>query len=175
VGFGPQLEGENVVLRPPVLADRESRQALGRHEEIQRMYGAREPRTGPMTEAEAEAWFSSLGADGSVEWMIEADRQLIGTARLHGFVERSAKYAIGLFDPDRLGYGLGTQTTRLVVDYAFRSLGLERIHLDVLAFNQRAINCYLKAGFHVVGRKPSNVIDKGAFVEDVVMEISAAK
>jgi RimJ/RimL family protein N-acetyltransferase len=111
VGFGPQLEGENVVLRPPVLADRESRQALGRHEEIQ----------------------------------------------------------------IRLGYGLGTQTTRLVVDYAFRSLGLERIHLDVLAFNQRAINCYLKAGFHVVGRKPSNVIDKGAFVEDVVMEISAAK
>ena len=175
MGFGPQLDGEIVVLRPPVWADRESRQALGRHEEIQRMYGVREPRTGALTEEEAEAWFASLGADGTTEWVIEVDRQLVGNARLHGFVERSAKYAIGLFDPGRLGQGLGTEATRLVIDYAFRSLGLERIHLDVLAFNQRAINCYLKAGFHVVGRKPSDILDKGVFVEDVVMEITAAR
>jgi RimJ/RimL family protein N-acetyltransferase len=155
------------------VTDREARQAIGRHEEIQRMYGVAVPRTAAMTESEAERWFRSLGADGSVEWVIETDSRLAGTAKLHGFeAKTSAKYAIGLFEPSRLGQGLGTEVTTLIVGYAFDELGLEHVALDVLEFNVRAIRCYSKVGFRVVGRKPSDVVMDGDAFDDIVMAIT---
>ncbi|HUP73963.1 MAG TPA: GNAT family protein [Acidimicrobiales bacterium] len=169
------MSGRQVVLRRPVVTDREVRRAIGRHEEIQRMYGVAVPRTAAMTESEAERWFQSLGADGSVEWVIEADSRLAGTARLHSFdAQKSAKYAIGLFEPSRLGQGLGTEATALIVGYAFDELGLEHVHLDVLEFNVRAIRCYTSVGFRVMGRKPSNVVIDGDAFDDIVMAIAEA-
>ena len=173
MGFGPPLSGGHVILRRPVATDREVRQAIGRHEEIQRMYGVAVPRTGAMTEPEAEQWMQSLGADGSIDWVIEADSRLAGTARLHSFdAQTSAKYAIGLLEPSRLGRGIGTEATTLIVGYAFDELGLEHIHLDVLEFNVRAIRCYTKVGFRVVGRKPSDVVIDGDAIDDIVMAIT---
>ena len=173
MGFGPPMRGLHVALRRPVATDCEARRAIGHHEEIQRMYGVALPRTAAMTEPEAEGWFRSLGADGSIEWVIEADSRLAGTTRLHGFeAQTSAKYAIGLFQASRLGQGLGTEVTTLVVGYAFDELGLERVHLDVLEFNERAIRCYSKVGFRVVGRKPSDVVIDGDNVDDIVMAIT---
>ena len=173
MGFGPLMSGRHVVLRPPVVTDRDARQAIGRHEEIQRMYGVAAPRTAAMTESDAERWFRSLGADGSIEWIIETDSRLAGTARLHGFERQtSAKYAIGLFEPSRLGQGLGTEATRLIVGYAFDELGLEHVHLDVLEFNVRAIRSYSKVGFRVVGRKPSDVVIDGDSFDDIIMAIA---
>jgi RimJ/RimL family protein N-acetyltransferase len=173
MGFGPPMSGRHVVLRRPVVSDRDARQAIGRHEEIQRMYGLAAPRTAAMTDSEAEQWFRGLGAHGSVEWVVEADSRLVGTARLHSFdAQTSAKYAIGLFEPSRLGQGLGTEVTTLVVGYAFDELGLEQVSLDVLEFNARAIRCYSKVGFRVVGRKPSDVVIDGDAFDDIVMTIT---
>ena len=173
MGFGPPMSGLHVVLRPPVVTDRESRQAFGRHEEIQRMYGVPAPCTSAMSESEAERWFRSLGTDGTIEWVVEVASQMVGTARLHSFEERtSAKYAIGLFEPSRLGQGLGTEATTLIVGYAFDELGLQYVHLDVLEYNVRAIRCYSKVGFREVGRKPSGVVVDGNRVDDVVMAIA---
>ena len=138
------------------------------------MYGVAAPRTEPLTETEAERWFERLGADGTIEWVIDADQRLLGVTRLSFDGPSTAKYAIGLFDPTRLGQGLGTEVTRLVVGYAFDELGLVAIHLDVLEFNVRAIRCYANAGFQVVGRKPSDVVDKGTVVDDIVMSITAS-
>ena len=166
------MSGRRVVLRRPVVTDPEARQAIGRHEEIQRMYGVAAPRTAAMTEVEAEQWFRGLGADGTIEWVIEADSRLAGTARLHSFdAQKRAKYAIGLFEPSRLGQGLGTEVTTLVIGYAFDELGLEEVLLDVLEFNVRAIRCYSKVGFRVVGRKPSDVVIDGNNFDDIIMAI----
>ena len=173
MGFGPPMSGLHVVLRQPVVNDRESRRAIGRHEEIQRMYGVAAPCTSAMSEPEAERWFRSLGADGTIEWVVEADSQLVGTARLHSFEHRtSAKYAIGLFEPSQLGRGLGTEATTLIVGYAFDELGLQHVHLDVLEFNVRAIRCYSKVGFREVDRKPSGVVLDGNRVADIAMAIT---
>jgi RimJ/RimL family protein N-acetyltransferase len=176
VPFGPRVEGRQVVLRPPVAADEGARQRLGRHEEIQRMYGVVTPRSGPITPDDARAWFAGLGATDTVEWVIEVERQLAGSARLHHFDDAGrAKYAIGFFDPPLLGRGLGTEATNLVLGYAFGRLGLDEVHLDVLAFNERAIRCYRNAGFRVAGTKPSGVVIDDEEIEDVVMSITASE
>jgi len=52
-----------------------------------------------------------------------------------------------------LGQGLGTEVTRVVLDFAFGPLALHRVGLRVLAYNRRAIGCYEKCGFQEEGRE----------------------
>jgi RimJ/RimL family protein N-acetyltransferase len=52
---------------------------------------------------------------------------------------------------ERRGQGLGTETTRLVLDWAFTMLGLHNVDLRVFAWNKQAIHCYEKAGFRHAG------------------------
>ena len=74
-----------------------------------------------------------------MEWTVEAEGRFLGSARLHSFDDRgSARYAVGLLDPRRLGQGFGTETTRLVLDHAFGQLCLERVEAVVLQINNRA-------------------------------------
>ena len=61
------------MLREATLSDVVARQELGRHADIERMFGAAHPVSSPMTQAVAEAWIADLGGDGRVEWVVEAE------------------------------------------------------------------------------------------------------
>jgi RimJ/RimL family protein N-acetyltransferase len=85
-------------------------------------------------------------------WAIENDDRCVGSARLVVDPDQHcATYAVGLFVPDLRGRGLGREVTRLVMAWAFHTLGVHRIQLDVLASNRRAINCYTACGFRREG------------------------
>ena len=62
----------------------------------------------------------------------------------------SANFRIALRGPAWYGRGLGSEATRLVVDHALRTMGLQRLTLGVLARNPRARRAYEKAGFRRV-------------------------
>ena len=62
----------------------------------------------------------------------------------------SANFRIALRGPACYGRGLGSEATRLVVDHALRTMGLQRLTLGVLARNPRARRAYEKAGFRRV-------------------------
>jgi RimJ/RimL family protein N-acetyltransferase len=66
---------------------------------------------------------------------------------------RTATYGIVIGEPDCWGKGYGTETTILMLDYAFHVLGLHNVMLDVHGFNERAIRTYLRAGFKVFGHR----------------------
>jgi ribosomal-protein-alanine N-acetyltransferase len=146
---------------------------LGRHADIARMFGAARPSSGPMSSVAAQAWLERLGEAGTVEWVVDAEGQFLGTTRLHSFREDgSARFAVGFFDPERLGRGFGTEVTAVVLHYAFGSLGLRRLDVAVLEFNERAIRCYKRCGFREVGRSSEVVVINGEPHHDVLMEIS---
>ena len=42
---------------------------------------------------------------------------------------------------------------RLLLDYGFNLLNLNSVMLGTFAFNQRAIRCYERVGFKVIGRR----------------------
>ncbi len=67
------------------------------------------------------------------------------------------------------GVGLGTQLSKYVVDYAFTSLNLNRVHLTVLATNPRAIAVYEKLGFQREGVMRQAQFKRGAYIDVVVM------
>ena len=66
---------------------------------------------------------------------------------------RIAEYGISIGEKDCWGKGYGTETTILMLDYAFTVLGLHSVHLCTFAYNERAIRAYTRAGFRVMGRQ----------------------
>jgi RimJ/RimL family protein N-acetyltransferase len=126
----------------------------------------------PLTQSEVEQWYTRLCQE-PLQWVIEHDGRCIGEARLHSLDQnnRSARYAIGIFDPVHWSRGLGTEATRLVLQFAFEELKLHRVDLRVLAFNKRAIACYEKCGFVREGVVREGVLIDGDWQSDVLMSI----
>ena len=67
--------------------------------------------------------------------------------------KKQAEYAISTRKKAH-GSGAALQATRLILRYAFDTLGLERVYLNVLAENGRANAFYRKAGFRFVREEP---------------------
>jgi RimJ/RimL family protein N-acetyltransferase len=63
------------------------------------------------------------------------------------------------------GCGVGTEALGLILGYAFQSLGLERVELEVDMGNHAAIRCYEKAGFVLEGVKRHAYFRDGAFCD----------
>lgn len=170
----PDLAGPRILLRQPRPEDVETRILLGADPEIARMFG-----TVPapvITRQMAEQWYERLAkGHDPYSWVIEHEGRFIGSARLHTVrlrePERRAAYAVGILDPAALGRGLGTETTRLVLAYAFDELRLHRVDLRVIAYNTRAIACYRKCGFVEEGRERETVLVEDRWQDDVIMSL----
>jgi len=172
----PRLRSARTVLRRFRPDDIDGRVRCGKDPEIIRMFGGSpdfsEPVSMPLEDA--TAWYEAVSTDSNpLSWAVEFEGEFIGTARLHGLDEtdRRARYAIGLLDSGRLGVGLGTEVTQAVLQYGFGDLGLHRIDLRVLAYNTRAIRCYLRCGFVEEGRERETAYVGGRWHDDVVMGI----
>jgi len=176
--IGPTLTGQRVVLRPVSDEDRARRQRLGWHASIERNYGHR-CTDRAMTEDEARDWLESVRAaerdPTKRHWVIETQARLIGVTFLHSISpsDRKARFAIGLFDPDDVGHGFGSEATRLVLRYAFTGMDLNRVDLRVLAFNEDAIRAYEACGFIVEGRERESCWLDGTAHDDIIMGILA--
>ena len=67
-------------------------------------------------------------------------------------IEESAAVFLGItVHPDCCGRGYGPQIVRIACGISRRRYPKKRIRLEVRAWNMRAVRCYEKAGFHIVG------------------------
>lgn len=168
----PSLTGNNIRLRPPRPNDIPERQRHGRHHEFLRMVGSDVQEDSPMSEADAQKWYENQCKEPYL-WIIEWQGLAVGTARLHNVdrQNRRARYAIGIFNPACWGKGIGTEATTLVLGYAFDTLHLHRVDLRVLAYNERAIRAYCKAGFVQEGIEREGAWIAGKWESDLYMSI----
>ena len=67
-------------------------------------------------------------------------------------IDRAAKSGeIGLYaNPEEAGTGRGTRLLAILLEIAFEELGLERLRLEVLEENRRAVALYRKTGFRQI-------------------------
>ena len=139
-----------------------------------RMFGADATGWPPLTEAEAKRWVESI-TEHSHAWMVEHEGRLLGEVRLDALDQHDARarLAIGFYDPDKLGKGLGREVIRLMLAHAFGALGLHRVSLRVVAYNTRAIRCYSACGFVVEGREREAALVSGERHDDIIMGVLA--
>jgi diamine N-acetyltransferase len=101
------------------------------------------------------------------------DLEPIGTTGLINIDHRHGTATFGIMLGERRGQGLGTETTRLVLDWAFTVLGLHNVDLVVFAWNRAAIRCYEKAGFREIGRRRGGAVCMGRRFDVVIMDAIA--
>ena len=83
-----------------------------------------------------------------------ADGELVGVCGLENIDHNFSRGEFGIFLGQRRGTGIGTDATRLALDWAFTIIGLHNVMLESYQFNEQAIRAYQRAGFRVIGTPP---------------------
>jgi RimJ/RimL family protein N-acetyltransferase len=173
--FPEEIEGELVVLR---------RHAAGNLPAFRRWYGDAEVarlaryRDGPMRQDEIDRFFQAraIGRESlAMAIHVRETGRLIGScafSQLDGD-NGSVMFHITIGEKDTWGHGYGTEATALMVDHAFRSLGLHRVALSVFEFNERAIRAYRRCGFVIEGRAREAIWRDGRWWDEVSMSVLA--
>jgi RimJ/RimL family protein N-acetyltransferase len=101
-----------------------------------------------------------------------ATRRPIGTTSLMQVdnFDGTATYGIVIGEKDCWGRGYGTETTQLMLSYAFDRLGLHNVQLFVFADNVAGLRAYLKAGFKEIGRRREAHRRGGRLIDVVYMD-----
>lgn len=84
---------------------------------------------------------------------------------------RSAAYRIALSSGEFTDRGLGKESTRLVLSYAFDVIELHRVRLEVYAFNMRAVAAYRACGFSIEGRMRDALCWEGRWHDALIMGV----
>ncbi len=133
---------------------------------------------GPRTIERATGWYERNATSEDAIWFtvyVIATMQPVGITWLSDIdhTNGTAYFAISLGESSARGKGYGTETARLMLDFAFKGLGLHNVALDVFANNPAGIRAYQKAGFTEFGRIREAYVMGGRRWDDILMEALA--
>ena len=98
------------------------------------------------------------------------DSTAVGTAGLFQIAHAHGTAEFGIAIGERRGQGLGTEATRLVLDFAFHVLQLRNVLLETLEWNVAGLTAYERAGFRRVGVRRGAVMSRGQPTNVVIMD-----
>lgn len=84
---------------------------------------------------------------------------------------RQGELGMVIASAENRGKGYGCEALKLLQDFAFMTLGLERLELEVFMRNDAALNCYKKAGFTLEGVRRHAYYHMGDFCDIGMMSI----
>lgn len=88
--------------------------------------------------------------DGAHRFLVAQDGHRVGTVELREQPEGRGRLTWEL-EPDATGHGYATRAVRILVDYAFRAVGLERVEAYVDPANERAMRVATRSGLQREG------------------------
>lgn len=115
-----------------------------------------------------------IDADDRYDFMMIApDGRIIGESVVNeiDWELRCANFRIGIFHSAERGKGIGSWAVKTTRDFAFETLQLHRLELDVFSFNPRAERTYLAAGFKREGVLRDAILDGEKYADDILMAI----
>jgi len=166
------LRGDRVLLRPLEAGDLRRCVKWFSDPEVIHFLG----RGTPVTLAEEERWFHDYQRRGDDQiFAIEVGGRHIGNLGLHRIdrTHRKAEIGIVIGESEFWSKGLGKEAMRVALRYGFGALGMNKISLEVLEYNARAIHTYEKLGFQKEGMHREDVYKDGRFVHVVRMSLLA--
>jgi len=103
----------------------------------------------------------------------EADQALIGISVLKNInlINRSAEFALYIGDEDYQGKGLAKLATIDTLRFGFDQLNLNRIALNVLQNNEKAIGLYENLGFIQEGELRESIFKNGKIQNEYIFAL----
>jgi RimJ/RimL family protein N-acetyltransferase len=134
----------------------------------------------PVTEEQYGSVVDTAGSGNGLIWFTVYQLPRLRPVGVAGLTNlelrhRSAEYAVQIGEADARGLGLGTETTRLLLAFAFNQLGLNSVFLRVFAFNYAGRRAYARAGFREFGVRRQAWAMNGRLWDVVYMECLASE
>jgi RimJ/RimL family protein N-acetyltransferase len=132
----------------------------------------------PLTRDMEEEWFDKLKNREdfflfSIFILQETNRErIIGNCSINvDWKNRVGTCGIVIGEKDCLSKGYGTEAMKLLIDYSFNTLNLNKVELDTYEFNIRAYKSYKKAGFIEEGRRRQAIYVNGKYHDRIILGI----
>jgi diamine N-acetyltransferase len=127
------------------------------------------------------AWFDQVTAAAreprptAVAFAIHAadDGEFVGLCSLDGIDHNFLRCEFGIWIGPRRGTGIGSDATRLALEWAFTILGMRNVLLETYEFNEPAVRAYERAGFRTIGRRRDAVLALGKRWDVILMDATA--
>lgn len=113
----------------------------------------------PLTIDNTKRWYDENSTKTNrYDATIILDTVPVGIIGLLNITNSSAEYYITVGETFCKGCGVATKASVLILDYAFSTLGLEKVYLTTEPKNTPAIGLYKKLGFRQVGVKNGQLL-----------------
>lgn len=166
------IQGEKINLRPITITDAGFFSARLNDPEIRESLFLSLP-TG--IELQEEKLREYINSENTIAFTIvdKNSHKAVGQTALFriDYINRNAVFFLAILDSDYWSLGMGTEATKLVVNYAFDTLNLNRIQLHVYSENKPAIRIYDSTGFRKEGVLRQAMFRSGAYHDFWVMGI----
>jgi len=131
----------------------------------------------PRTEAAElfRSWSQNRGTKDGIGLSITLpDDTLVGHTALYNY-NASARAAelMMMIGGAYVGQGYGTTATKMVIDFGFREMGLNRVAVGVWEYNERALRTFAGVGFREEGRAREAGFHAGKFHDKIMLSLLA--
>lgn len=123
----------------------------------------------------------TFSIDETIEWfekvkpnylIVYNNNIKIGYVRLSNYSHTNNNIMVGMdIAPEFTNMGYGQYVYKKLIPYLFKEYSLNKLSLEVLSTNKRAIHLYEKVGFKHEGVKRQDVYKKGEYVDSILMSI----
>ena len=125
----------------------------------------------PYTLEDEEKWYAGMSAmKDKYDFAVEAidTGEYIGGCGINELDWKNSFAVVGIAIVNKvyLGRGYGTEAVGMLVDFIFNEMNLNKVCLNVFAFNERAIKCYEKCGFVTEGVLRQQVFKAGRYWDE---------
>ena len=170
--INPFLAGSKVYLRSLEPSDAAAMVGWMNNPDVHRTIGTHRPVT---EQSERDFIERATRSADEVGFAIIArkDDRFVGTAGLMriDWRARHACFGISIGDTTRWNMGYGTEATRLVTGYAFDTLNLHRVWLQVFDINPAGLKVYERVGFRREGVFREAVFRDGKYCDVINMAV----
>jgi len=127
------------------------------------------------TEKDEKDWFKKMSAfENNYEFVIEniENNEIIGICGFNEIDFKNSNTIIGIFIKKEMqNKGYGKLALKILINFAFDELNLNKIKLNVFSFNPNAIKLYEKLGFKTEGILKNELFRFGKYHNVINMAI----
>ncbi|MDV2682805.1 GNAT family protein [Alkalihalophilus lindianensis] len=166
------MKGESVYLRTIKKKDLESLYQAIQDEEIRYMTGTRSA----FSMEQLSEYYQRIMSDETrydFSICLTGTEELIGDLSILEIDEENKKagFRIALHHTNHFNKGYGTEALQLALQFAFDTLNLNRLQLEVFSHNVRGIKSYEKAGFKTEGIIRESLYINNHYSDEMIMGI----
>lgn len=104
--------------------------------------------------------------------VIKDTGEYIGGCGINSVDWKNRHACVGIFLGKPLwSKGYGTDAMKVLVNFIFSQMNINKVYLNVFSFNQRAIKSYEKCGFKVEGVLREHIYRDGKYHDEYIMSI----